>query len=96
MRNRYSGPCYRCGKNVAVGAGHFESIPFGRWRVQHADCAIEWRGKSDHATEQRNEMKKRRRKRTDQIIAQGTGQSAQRARRRLRDLDTQKYLGESA
>lgn len=43
-RNRYPGMCYRCGDLVAAGNGHFERNGFG-WRVQHADCAIQWRGK---------------------------------------------------
>jgi len=39
MRNKYPGICYRCGKPVAAGKGHFERHNRG-WRVQHADCAI--------------------------------------------------------
>jgi hypothetical protein len=42
MRNRYPGPCYRCGKTVAPGDGHFERHK-GAWRTQHASCAIEHR-----------------------------------------------------
>ena len=47
MRNRYPGICYRCGETVAVGEGHFEKhqTASGKWRTQHADCAIRWRGK---------------------------------------------------
>ena len=47
MRNTYQGVCYRCGEIVAPGKGHFEkTYAAGRsWRVQHADCAIRWRGK---------------------------------------------------
>lgn len=47
MRNQYPDPCYRCGQTVEPGAGHFERHPtsFGKWRTQHADCAIRWRGK---------------------------------------------------
>ena len=46
MRNSYPGPCYRCGDRVGVGEGHFEKKPgpWGKWRLQHADCAIRWRG----------------------------------------------------
>lgn len=44
MRNRYSGTCYRCGKHVAPGDGHFERKPGGGWRTQHATCAIKYRG----------------------------------------------------
>lgn len=44
MRNRYPGICYRCGKPVAKGEGHFEKLKGGRgWRVQHAACCIEHR-----------------------------------------------------
>lgn len=48
MRNAYPGMCYRCGDKVEVGAGHFERHPTanGKWRTQHADCAIRWRGKA--------------------------------------------------
>lgn len=42
VRNRHPGICYRCGKPVAAGDGHFERHK-GGWRVQHADCAIEAR-----------------------------------------------------
>lgn len=44
MRNQYPGVCYRCGKIVEAGQGHFERHK-GGWRVQHADCAITHRGK---------------------------------------------------
>lgn len=48
MRNRFAGTCYRCGQWCAVGDGHFERI--GKtWRVQHATCAIEFRGQPDEA-----------------------------------------------
>lgn len=42
MRNRFPGICYRCGTQVAKGAGHFERYQ-GEWRTQHADCAIKAR-----------------------------------------------------
>jgi hypothetical protein len=42
MRNRFPGTCYRCGKPVAAGEGHFERHR-GGWRTQHADCAIKAR-----------------------------------------------------
>ena len=47
MRNQYPGMCYRCGDLVAPGDGHFERHPSasGKWRTQHADCAIRWRAK---------------------------------------------------
>ena len=64
MRNKFKGTCYRCGKPVEAGAGHFErfgsaerklhpNAPFTvKWLTQHADCAIEHRGtsKSIYAT----------------------------------------------
>jgi hypothetical protein len=43
MRNKYQGICYRCGKTVMPGEGHFEKIKNGGWNVQHAECAIEYR-----------------------------------------------------
>jgi hypothetical protein len=39
MRNKYKGPCYKCGQVVEVGAGHFERIR-GGWRTIHADCVF--------------------------------------------------------
>ena len=42
MRNKFPGTCYRCGKYVPKGAGHFERH-LGTWRVLHALCAIEQR-----------------------------------------------------
>lgn len=61
MRNKYSGTCYRCGKTVAAGAGHFEkSTPahakkwrtqwskWHKWLTQHAECAIKHRGTDVH------------------------------------------------
>ena len=39
MRNKYPGICYRCGNMVEKGDGHFERHN-GKWRTQHADCAI--------------------------------------------------------
>lgn len=42
MRNKYPGICYRCGKFVETGAGHFERYQ-GHWRTQHANCTIEAR-----------------------------------------------------
>lgn len=47
MRNKYPGICYRCGKLVQPGQGHFERHK-GKWRVQHASCAIEYRGTDHH------------------------------------------------
>lgn len=47
-RNRYPGTCYRCGQRVEPGDGHFERVPEGGWRVQHAGCAIRWRGTKRH------------------------------------------------
>lgn len=50
MRNKYEGKCYRCGKTVPAGEGHFEAKRNyngigNKWLTQHASCAIEWRGK---------------------------------------------------
>lgn len=52
MRNRFGASCYRCGKYCEAGQGHFEAIRIPkdgkkRWRVQHAECAILYRG-TDH------------------------------------------------
>lgn len=59
MRNQYPGTCYRCGKNVPAGEGHFERVPpslltmaerarGAKFRVQHAECAIMHRGTDHH------------------------------------------------
>lgn len=48
MRNKHPGTCYRCGEHVAVGAGHFERHA-GRWRTQHATCAINAREAASRA-----------------------------------------------
>ena len=78
MRNRFPGMCYRCGKRVEVGAGHFERFQ-GGWRTQHAECAIEFRGVPDLAREAANLVR---------LHAQATqtGKAAQKARKRLRDI----------
>jgi hypothetical protein len=54
MRNMYADTCYRCGKIVKAGEGHFERVSkqifkkYGwqskKWITQHADCAIKYRG----------------------------------------------------
>lgn len=47
MRNKYPGYCYRCGGYVDCGEGHYEIMRNGRdskWRIQHADCAVKYRG----------------------------------------------------
>jgi len=50
MRNEYPGICYRCKKLVKKRDGHFEIIPSReriggiKWRLQHASCAIKFRG----------------------------------------------------
>lgn len=51
MRNKFAGTCYRCGKKVEVGEGHFERHA-GKWRTQHAKCAIEHRHSEDDEMEQ--------------------------------------------
>lgn len=59
MRNQFPGTCYRCGERVEAGEGHFErvgdrqlnklgeSIRGKKWLLQHAQCAIQYRG-TDH------------------------------------------------
>jgi hypothetical protein len=56
MRNRFPGTCYRCGERVEPNEGHFErvgnrqldklgeSIRGKKWLLQHANCAIVFRG----------------------------------------------------
>ena len=79
MRNKYPGECYRCKAWVAAGEGHFERLA-GHWRVQHAACAIEFRGTPDPA---RDAVRRRRL----YFQAQGTGKRANRARKRLKEID---------
>lgn len=86
MRNRYPDDCYRCTKWVAAGEGHFERLPGGGWRVQHADCAIAFRGQPDPVNQARNERQHARTVERWTEKAAGTGRAAQRARRRLRDM----------
>lgn len=88
MRNQYPGSCYRCGEWVPAGAGHFERL--GRtWRVQHADCAIKFRGQPDEARQEQSARDRAFRTRRDEEWAKGTGIKAQRARRRIRDREQQ-------
>lgn len=47
MRNKYQGTCFRCGGVVEPGKGHFQKVSAG-WLVQHAECAIKWRGTKHH------------------------------------------------
>ena len=61
MRNSFPGTCYRCGTFCAAGEGHFERVP-GRWRVQHASCAIEYRNKPDPAREAAKALARKQRK----------------------------------
>lgn len=42
MRNRFSGPCYFCGKSVPAGKGHFEHSG-GVSKVIHAECVFKQR-----------------------------------------------------
>ena len=49
MRNRFGGSCYRCGNYVEPNEGHFEALAISKnqknkWRLQHASCAIKYRG----------------------------------------------------
>lgn len=84
MRNQYPGTCYRCGKHCAAGEGHFERV--GRtWRVQHASCAIKYRGTDvgkPGATEARQSARVAHLKED----SKGTGKRAQRARKKLREM----------
>lgn len=82
MRNKFPGTCFRCGELVEVGAGHFERTG-DHWRVQHAGCAIKFRGQPEKI---RDDL---RMQRLEQI-AKGTGSAAQRARRELRDQAARK------
>lgn len=81
MRNNYPGPCYRCAITVAAGEGHFERFR-NVWRLQHATCAIENRGTPDPERSHDQLMRMRR-------AAQGTGRTAQRARRYLRSIEVE-------
>lgn len=47
MRNRYPGTCYRCGLWCPEGEGHFERRGH-EWLLQHARCAIMFRGTDRH------------------------------------------------
>jgi hypothetical protein len=57
-RNKFSGTCYRCGKIVDPGAGHYEKVTYatrkkyggwiGSWLVQHASCAKLYRNTNTH------------------------------------------------
>ncbi len=68
MRNRFPGVCYRCGKRVRTGEGHFERCkagevplqPKARWRVQHASCAITYRYTDHHYLKRRDEEETQR------------------------------------
>lgn len=45
MRNKHPGICYRCGKTVEKGKGHFEKnhgqFTGGKWRLQHTKCCLD-------------------------------------------------------
>lgn len=87
MRNQFAGTCYRCGKTVEAGAGHFERMPWGsaiKWRTQHADCAIAHRGEADAVTDLRNQQMAALNAKRQREKAMGTGRGAQKARARLR------------
>lgn len=78
MRNEYRGECYRCSAIVEPGDGHFERFGNG-WRLQHAACAIKYRGIPDS---DRQALKMRHLK----TRAEATGKRAQRARKKLREI----------
>ncbi len=88
MRNQFPGTCYRCNQAVAAGQGHFERNYQGgqKWRLQHAECAIQHRGTDvgkEGATELRAAWQLKRLKQK----ALGTGRPAQKARKRLKDME---------
>jgi hypothetical protein len=82
MRNKFPGVCYRCGKLVEPGDGHFERF-LGGWRTQHASCAIKFRGTPSPVREAARLAQLKQ-------LALGTGRPAQRARRQLRDMENGK------
>jgi hypothetical protein len=54
VRNRYPGTCYRCGKPVEKGAGHFERVPNSHpvlWRTLHVECVFDQRAEKQVARE---------------------------------------------
>ncbi|EOH79241.1 hypothetical protein I582_02117 [Enterococcus casseliflavus ATCC 49996] len=57
MRNKYPGYCYRCSGYVEKGNGHFERKN-GHWKIQHADCAIKYRGTKVQGCGQRPRQEK--------------------------------------
>ena len=87
-RNTYPGTCYRCGRTVAAGAGHFER--YGRaWRVQHAECAIQFRGTNvgvERGVSVPQHVKRARQVQKWMRTAETTGRKAQRARKNIRDI----------
>lgn len=87
MRNQHPGPCYRCGETVNAGDGHFERMPWGstvKWRLQHAHCAIAYRGQADAVTELRNQQQRALTEKRQREKAAGTGPVARKARANLR------------
>lgn len=76
MRNKHPGRCYRCGQWCAAGDGHFERFA-GGWRVQHASCAINFRGTSDPE-------RQKHAARIQFAKMAGTGKAARKARARFR------------
>ena len=85
MRNKFGGLCYRCSEYVDVGGGHFERIN-GRWRVQHAKCAIKFRGVPDPERDALRPARDAARLARITYIAQQTGRKARKARKLLRDM----------
>lgn len=89
MRNQFGGQCYRCLGYVKPGEGHFERTPEleRKWRVQHATCAIEYRGIPDAYSQLVSDKQRERTIKRWKEHAAGTGKIAQRARLRLRQLN---------
>lgn len=59
MRNEFAGTCYRCGEICEPKQGHFEKVSRAqrkkwgsqvteKWLVQHAECAVKYRGTDVH------------------------------------------------
>lgn len=59
-RNDYPGTCYRCGGIVDAHDGHYErtsrkvhlakwpQVTLPKWLLQHATCAVKYRGTAVH------------------------------------------------
>lgn len=88
MRNRYPGVCYRCNTRVEAGEGFFERSENRGWKVQHAGCAIKFRGTDVGvdlvAKERKRTYLAERQIRIWKEKARGIGKSANKARKALK------------